>query len=121
MILVSTLTIVRALLENDSVTIHESHFLLGNMIIIISPLTKSQIWKETVPHRKFIQRTDLLFVFSFSVVEQSEGERLAGGERAERAVSRQVRKVRMLSPGGKLRCGCWTPSTPTHTSRPLPH
>ena len=50
--------------------------------------------------------SDLLFVFSFSVVEQSEGERLAGGERAERAVSRQVRKVRMLSPGGKLRWGC---------------
>ena len=61
--------------------------------------------------------TDLLFVFSFSG-EQREGEREAAGDSA---VSRQVRKVRMLSPGGKLRCGCWTPSTPTQTSLPLPH
>ena len=30
------------------------------------------------------------------------------------------RNVRMLSPGGKLRCGYWTPSTPTHTRWP-PH
>ena len=47
----------------------------------------------------FAQRTDLLCVFSLSG-EQSEGEREAAGERA---VSRQVRKVRTLSPGGKLR------------------
>ena len=43
--------------------------------------------------------TDLLFVFSFSG-EQREGEREAAGDSA---VSRQVRKVRMLSPGGKVR------------------
>ena len=44
-------------------------------------------------------RTDLWFVFSFSG-EQREGEREAAGART---VSRQVRKVRTLSPGGKLR------------------
>ena len=30
------------------------------------------------------------------------------------------RNVTMLSPGGKLRCGYWTPSTPTHTRWPPP-